>query len=188
MMTDVSNPFWDYSWEVYHRPGVAEACLALQGRHGLDVNLLLFCCWAGQCGHRFEPEQITRLVHAVQAWHGEVVRPLRSVRQWLKSQGVTSDPAVQEFRDQVKAQELKAEWLEQALLHEAFPFAAGEAAPGAAMENVCAYLECVGVQPDVADAADLAAILVAAFSDGLRPLNAIWRLDEHFLFRRSEGA
>ena len=45
------TPFWDFSLAVYGRPGVAPACLALQQRHGADVNLLLFCAWFG-AAHR----------------------------------------------------------------------------------------------------------------------------------------
>ena len=42
-----SSRFWDFSLEIYAKPGVAQACLALQDECGADVNLLLFCCWAG---------------------------------------------------------------------------------------------------------------------------------------------
>ncbi|HEY9550471.1 MAG TPA: TIGR02444 family protein, partial [Kiloniellaceae bacterium] len=48
------TPFWQFSGAVYARRGVAEACLALQQRHGLDVNLLLFCAWAGSNGRRLD--------------------------------------------------------------------------------------------------------------------------------------
>ena len=33
--------FWDFSVGTYRRPGVADACLSLQDRYGLDVNVLL---------------------------------------------------------------------------------------------------------------------------------------------------
>ena len=48
------TPFWQFSGAVYAHPGVAEACLDLQDRHGLDVNLLLFCAWAGVQGRVFD--------------------------------------------------------------------------------------------------------------------------------------
>lgn len=35
------HPFWDFSLEVYPREGVGAACLALQARHEIDVNVLL---------------------------------------------------------------------------------------------------------------------------------------------------
>ncbi|MFB3151067.1 MAG: TIGR02444 family protein, partial [Alphaproteobacteria bacterium] len=44
------NPCWDFALVVYRRDGVAEACLALQESQGVDVNVLLFCCWLGESG------------------------------------------------------------------------------------------------------------------------------------------
>ncbi len=40
-----SSPFWDYSLGIYRKPGVADACIALQDEFGLDVNMLLACLW-----------------------------------------------------------------------------------------------------------------------------------------------
>ncbi len=34
------HPFWNFSLEVYGGEGVARACLELQDRRGVDVNLL----------------------------------------------------------------------------------------------------------------------------------------------------
>jgi len=36
------HPFWDFSLRLHERPGVPRACLGLQRRYGLDVNLLFF--------------------------------------------------------------------------------------------------------------------------------------------------
>ncbi|MGI9492931.1 MAG: TIGR02444 family protein, partial [Geminicoccaceae bacterium] len=44
------SPFWDYSLSLYGRPGVEQACLELQRRHGLNVNLLLFAFWLADRG------------------------------------------------------------------------------------------------------------------------------------------
>src|SRR5262249_40267230 len=46
--------FWNFSLKVYGRPGVAAACIALQDGLGLDVNLLLYCCWHGRARRRLE--------------------------------------------------------------------------------------------------------------------------------------
>ena len=64
--------FWDFSLEVYAKEGVADACLRLQDDLGIDVNMLLFCCWAGhsgggELGKRF----IADTAGAVGAWHDE---------------------------------------------------------------------------------------------------------------------
>ena len=39
------DDFWTFSGALYARPGVKDACLALQDDHGADVNMILFCLW-----------------------------------------------------------------------------------------------------------------------------------------------
>jgi uncharacterized protein (TIGR02444 family) len=170
------NPFWDFSLAVYGRPGVADACLALQDRHGLDVNLLLLSCWAGSQGRALDTAALSRLMAAAAGWQREVVRPLRGVRHWLKAQAAdaanpapaadASGPAAA-LRAAVKAQELEAERIEQLLLFEALgpPAAEGKAgapAPTVAAANLRVYLALAGVTPDDGDSAALAARLAGA--------------------------
>jgi len=76
--------FWDFSLELYGRPGVEKACLELQSRHALDVNLLLLCCWLAARGIGLDHEHARRVARAVEDWQREVVRPLRAVRRRLK--------------------------------------------------------------------------------------------------------
>ena len=59
---------WDFSLALYARPGAAEACLALQERHGTDVNLLLFCCWAGSRGRGLSGAELAGLIAVVSEW------------------------------------------------------------------------------------------------------------------------
>ena len=70
------TPFWQFSGGVYARRGVAEACLALQERHRLDVNLLLFCAWAGCNGRRLDGGDLGLLRSVARPWHDQVVAPL----------------------------------------------------------------------------------------------------------------
>ena len=39
--------FWRFSTRIYRLDRVADSCLALQDRFGVDVNMMLFCCWSG---------------------------------------------------------------------------------------------------------------------------------------------
>ncbi|MEE9251196.1 MAG: TIGR02444 family protein, partial [Alphaproteobacteria bacterium] len=79
------DPCWDFALAVYRREGVEEACLALQERHGIDVNVLLFCCWLGQSGRgALSGDEMARTLAAVKQWHGAVVGGLRAVRGVLK--------------------------------------------------------------------------------------------------------
>lgn len=176
-MAEVDNPFWRFSWELYHRPGVAEACLALQEAHGVDVNLVLYCCWAGRCGRALTAEDMAAAAGATAAWHRRVVRPLREVRRWLKEQAVVPVDEAADLRSEVKAQELEAERLEQAILHRTLPLGEAAPSPAAAVENLARYLDHRGVEPGISDAAHLAAVLAAAFAATLRPLDAVWLVE-----------
>ena len=167
-----AREFWTFSLAVYDQPGVATACLALQERHGLDVNLLLFCCWAGVRGAALTAAQIKLLRRAGAAWSGEVVQPLRAVRRRLKSE---RDDEAQDLRAKVLQLEIEAERLEQARLLAALPLPAGEPEPRKAGANLQAYLRSRKVTTTETEVAELACLLGACFPD-LPPLLAVWFL------------
>lgn len=135
-----SNPFWVFSLAVYDRPGVADACLALQDRLGLDVNLLLFCLWAGHCGHRLSAEELAALDAASAPWRDSVIRPLRGVRRWLKQPAQEGDADASALRREIQRLELAAERRAQDLLHARLPLAATAPDPEAARFNLLACL------------------------------------------------
>ncbi|MDH3475008.1 MAG: TIGR02444 family protein [Rhodospirillales bacterium] len=166
------NPFWDFSLAIYERPGVPEACLGLQDRHGLDVNLLLFCCWAGSRGRALAAGDMARLVEAAGPWHDEVVRPLRAARRWLKGQTAAPAEPTEALREAIKAQELEAERLAQLILLECLEIGMGQGSAPAAAGNLKAYLAAAEVHAGIADAADLAALLITCFAN-LPPLEAL---------------
>jgi len=76
--------FWNFSLALYGRPGVAPALLGLQDRLGLDVNMLVFCCWAAARGRALSPEDLSAVESVAEPWQAEVVRPLRALRRRLK--------------------------------------------------------------------------------------------------------
>lgn len=163
------NQFWDFSLKAYARERVAEACLALQDRRGIDVNLGLFCCWAGSQGRALTPADLEQLVAAVRPWQKNVVRPLREIRRWLKDQQTAPADLASPFRDAIKAHELEAERIEQQMLASLLPDLTGkrEGAAALAAANLAAYCAAVGFTPDAADRADLAAILGGCFPEAL---------------------
>lgn len=109
--------FWNWSCERYARPGVAEACLSLQDRHGVQVNLMLLGCWLAERGRAVTAEQAGAIVERATAWQVAVVRPLREVRRRLKgweTQAVAGQRAGNSgLRRAVAAAELDAERIEQ---------------------------------------------------------------------------
>lgn len=155
------DAFWRDSLRRYARPGVADACLALQDAHGADVNLVLWCCWLGSQGHRLDARTLRRAVRAVAAWQSEVVQPLRGVRRVLKPCDGLGPAAA--LRARVAALELRAEHHEQQILGrlaQALPAPGRRAEPdGAAAANLARYLAFLGVPGDAAGRA--AGVLLA---------------------------
>lgn len=132
-----ANPFWDYSLALYRRPGVETACLDLQRRHGIDVNLVLLCCWLAERGTPLDDRLLARLSAAVDEWQSEVVRPLRAVRRRLKAmlEAAAGGPAVwsdlaRSLRERILALEIDGERLEQLRLAEVVAGEPPVAVPG----------------------------------------------------------
>ena len=167
------NPCWDFALVVYRRDGVAEACLALQESHGVDVNVLLFCCWLGESGRgALAPEEMADALALVDRWHQDVVRRLRAVRTGLKG-GLGnidveySDP----LRGRIMASELDAEHVEHMTLMRAFERPAAEPMPPAerraqdAAGNVALYFDALGVTVAEVGTAQLMTVLGGGFPD-----------------------
>jgi len=171
------TPFWQFSGSVYARRGVAEACLALQERHRLDVNLLLFCAWAGSNGRRLDGGDLGLLRSAARPWHDQVVAPLRAARRWLKQQTSVPESLGEAFREEVKALELQAEMLEQLMLYQELEIAAGEGTPEDVAANLWLYLTRYKPLPTDDDIADLAAVLCGTCPQ-VTPVHAIRILEE----------
>lgn len=162
--------FWDFSLDLYARPGVAERCLRLQARHGADVNLLLFALFLAAEGQRVSRREILTLMESVKAVHEQVVRPLRGARTALKAmlaEGASGmQAAIAQLRADVKRSELDAEHLEQLMLAAARPKRRGRAVAasaraGLALDNARIYLAAIGAVPSADDEADLAALATA---------------------------
>ncbi len=181
---DGRDPFWEFSLRTYEAPGAAPACLALQDRLGVDVNLLLFLCWISHHGRVLDGKELAVIVDHAREWQEKVVTPLRQVRRALKHQSFVETEAGEALRDQVKALELEAERLEQITLQramgddlaaecEAKPLNAAAVAAG----NLRLYLDSLSAAPRLEDIADLAALLRASFP-GVAPLEAVWLMSD----------
>lgn len=113
--TGMTGPHWAFSWAVYGAPGVERACLLLQERYGVDVNVLLLALHATVCrGAAPDRAGLTALEAAGRPLREGAVAPLRQVRRALKRAPYGADG--QALRNGVKALELQAEQLEQSVL------------------------------------------------------------------------
>jgi uncharacterized protein (TIGR02444 family) len=164
-----AEPFWDYSLALYGQAPVEAACLEVQRRHGLDVNLLLLCCWLGSRGVALGRRDLDELRRHVRDWQDEVVRPLRALRRRLKVRlaGVMGSGVVAPWpelagalRARILALEFDAEHLEQLELGRCTASLAAIATPG--VELAAANLARLWPFADD-DRATLGALLAAAF-------------------------
>jgi uncharacterized protein (TIGR02444 family) len=114
-----TSRFWPFSLSVYGHAAVQEECLALQDRHAIDVNLLLFCAFAGAVHGALVPaHELNQAAALVGDWHRNVITPLRAARRGLKPFAAVSGMATAAgaMRGNAKALELEAERLEQMML------------------------------------------------------------------------
>jgi uncharacterized protein (TIGR02444 family) len=131
--------FWDYSIALYGLAEVEAACLELQQRHRIDVNMVLLCLWLGERGTALDGEMLARMCHATGRWQVEVVKPLRALRNRLKGRIADREPnsvagdwaaIAASLRARILALEIDAEHLEQLHLGRAASSLPATAPPG----------------------------------------------------------
>jgi uncharacterized protein (TIGR02444 family) len=96
------SDLWAFCLTLYARPGVAQACLALQDRHGADIPLLLAVLWHGLRG--YGPAPLAKWRRLSKAWQHDAVIPLRNLRRAMKGRD-----GWEEIREAIKRLELAAE-------------------------------------------------------------------------------
>jgi uncharacterized protein (TIGR02444 family) len=121
--SEIEADSWAFALTIYARPGVADACLALQNEAGVDVMLLLMATFAAVKRRiLLTPDEIKAMDEACRPWREQVVWRLRAIRSELKT-GPRPAPTskTEPFRSKIKALELEAERLENQLLTECLP-------------------------------------------------------------------
>jgi uncharacterized protein (TIGR02444 family) len=145
-----TTPLHGFALRLYGTEGVSAACLLLQARADLDVNLVLFAAFVGTRGGVLTPLQVAEAGRRIGEWHGDVVRPLRAVRQRLKTGPAPApDARTAALRAAIQKLEIEAELIELAELGALYETLEYETAPG-------------GTTASAADAPDAAAAAVAA--------------------------
>jgi uncharacterized protein (TIGR02444 family) len=143
--TGTAGRFKQFALELYGSEGVAAACLYLQNRHVLDVNLVLFAAFIGA---RRRQTLSTACLDAarsrVDAWHREVVRPLRAVRQRLKTGPAPApDELTTRLRGKLQQVEIDAELIELDQLAALIPLDDADPLPGSPTECATAAIQAV---------------------------------------------
>lgn len=110
-----SHEFWRYSLKLYSKNIVKDICLDLQNQFGVNINIILFCCWhAATSRGGLTTEQIQLLISNIDGWHCEITQGLRHLRALISNipeQNWTSD-----LRKDILAHELVSEHIEQLLM------------------------------------------------------------------------
>lgn len=108
------TPLWNFSLQHYAKPGVKQACLALQDTIGLDVNVALACLWHERRGRTPLSEKDMGSVLEVLAPAQHRVGAIRPIRR-----DAEDAPGAAALYQALKRAELLAENLLQLALYEA---------------------------------------------------------------------
>lgn len=162
------HPFWKFSIKIYSQPEIEKTLLVLQQERGLNINILLFCCWysfsdQGKLGRG----QLKKMLLNIQPWHERIVLPLRRIRQQLKSQ--LHHSWVAGVRKEICEHELFAEQVEQYILLDDFVY---EAKPIRTTlqkitdicKSIATYCHLVHVFLDIRDCESISRLLGTIFS------------------------
>jgi uncharacterized protein (TIGR02444 family) len=162
MATD--NPLWEFSLSIYQRGGVEAACIELQDRLGVDVNIVLACCWAGLAGDFLGDEFFRQLIadQELKLWSVTVIQPLRQVRRQLKQHPTGQ---VKSLRQQILQGEISAERVHQDMLLQRLRKATsqGLSGPACLYQNLASYWRGLDLGPPVWE--DVRPLLTAACPD-----------------------
>ncbi|MEE4191515.1 MAG: TIGR02444 family protein [Halieaceae bacterium] len=109
-----ANPLWTFSLSLYRREGVADLCLDLQDRLGLDVNLVLYAAFAAARGVSVGSEDLAAVEATILHWRDSILRPLRLLRRQLQDSGDERDA-----RRALLSAELALEQVQQSRMWEA---------------------------------------------------------------------
>ena len=174
-----SNPLWDFMTWAYKEPGVEKACLALQTKHNIDVNILLFCLWLAHrsVGSSHLARYLAGALKLSRDWQRNLVEPLRMCRNNMKDFIENSDMIgpnrviASELRERVKACELDMEHLQTLALYGLVALDGNDAgahrSPAEqkddANNNLTVYFTASGVKLDPLAQAQVMRILTAIF-------------------------
>lgn len=163
-MSVPDTPFWIYSLATYGQENVAAECLALQDRFGLDINLILLCCWLGSLGTVLDRAEADQACALAREWAVPVITPLRTVRRHLKTR--IANKHISRLREQLATLELEAEKIQQSRLYEHFgalPSDPDTQPPQAAARNLAHYLAALGLPLEPPLRETLVKLLAAIF-------------------------
>jgi len=160
--------FWAFTLALYGKPGVAAALIGLQDRLGLDVNMLLYCCWIAADGRLLSRDDLKAVEAVADPWQSEVVRPLRALRRRLKGGfGAIPPDRVEAYRKRVNELEIEGEHIVQNTMGQQVlgERQAGTGAAAMVAANLKAYLKLRHAPVEAREVTDLTTVVRACCPD-----------------------
>lgn len=172
------NPLWDFATWAYAQAGVEKACLALQNRLNIDVNIVLFCMWLAYrgTGSNSLAKYLASALKLSRDWQKNLVEPLRTCRNNLKDLLENSPMAGADrvaataLHERVKQSEIDMEQLQTLALYSLVLDGADAGITRSpieqkddALNNLTVYFAATGVKLDPLGQAHVMRILTALF-------------------------
>lgn len=165
-----SHPFWNFSLLIYEQELTQQALLALQNKHGLNINMLLFCCWYAATNQgQLNKQEIKQLLTTIHTWHERIVMQLRFIRDQLKNSSTAA--WANAIRQEILSAELMGEHIEQLLLtdcHSKKPSRSRRSHQQQAVnacQNMLSYCTILFISLDQHDCALIAHLLKSCFPE-----------------------
>lgn len=118
LVRSLDNPFWQFSLSVYQDEKVKEACLQFQNSEGINVNLLLLCCWLSYAVDTISELEFKEACYSIANWQQNITQPIRKIRQHLKT--LQENGWIGDFYQQILDDELSSESYQQYCLYRFF--------------------------------------------------------------------
>ncbi|TMN80982.1 MULTISPECIES: TIGR02444 family protein [unclassified Pseudoalteromonas] len=110
-----SDGFWQFACTLYAKPGQQHTLLALQNQQGKNVNLCLLLLYLDSLKLSINAEQLSTLIESIDEFDTQALKPLRSVRRYLKANQETIADYTK-IREELLSAELKLEKQQQHML------------------------------------------------------------------------
>ncbi len=168
-----SHPFQEFSASLIRKPGVADACLFVRDRYGLNVNLILFCVWVADGGSgSLSIEAATAVVRRIADWEQQVVEPLRDIHRACRHEPLgIPEFLLHTFEPHIETAGVEADRVEQLVLADfvqSMPVAGADDGRDerakTAVRSLKAYLSVLEIEPDARMTECLSVVLQAVFS------------------------
>ncbi|MCW9014695.1 MAG: TIGR02444 family protein [Gammaproteobacteria bacterium] len=141
------SEFWNFSTQIYQQAEVESACLHLQNTYDADINILLYCCWAGEQAFSLSTDDIRELIQTAHPWQTNILKPLRDARSMMK-QHIIAMPAhmIEQTVNNMSEMELNAEHMAQLAMEKAIALnnrvaCENKSAIECSIQNLSAYIQ-----------------------------------------------